>query len=268
MRGMHKWAAVGVVLAVGLASVANVSSRPGPNAVIATPGPKVLAGVHVQSVARATHLTNNQVRNARTIVAVVVARNLPRRAAVIALAAAMQESKLRNVHYGDRDSLGLFQQRPSMGWGTKAQVLDPRHAARRFLDSLRRLPRWRTMAVTRAAQDVQHSAFPKAYAHWAPLAGRLADALLAKPDAAGTPPAPAAASWAARPSRWVTLSRKRRSRPWRRSPFGGPGGRGRVRCSSPGQARGQLLGVTMSGGGRGRPRRRGESPGRWPVRSW
>jgi hypothetical protein len=164
----------------------------------------------VASVAKATHLTANQVRNARTIVGVVVAQKLPQRAAVIAVATALQESKLRNEHYGDRDSLGLFQQRPSMGWGTNAQVLNPRHATRRFLDALQRVPDWRALPVTKAAQDVQRSAFPNAYAHWAPLAKELVKALLPKPDAAKTTPAPADQS-VTQPSGCIPQSRKRRS---------------------------------------------------------
>jgi hypothetical protein len=212
MQGMHRWTAAAVALAVSLVQVASVTPRPGPHAVNVTSRPRVLVEAQVQSVARATHLTVTQVRNARTIVSVVVAQKLPRRAAVIALAAAMQESRLRNHHYGDRDSLGLFQQRPSMGWGTEAQVLNPHHATRRFLDSLQRVPHWRTLPVTKAAQDVQHSAHPNAYAHWAPLATALVEALLAKPDTARTPPAaPADRSKAAHPSRCVPRSRKRRS---------------------------------------------------------
>ncbi|MBW8766298.1 MAG: hypothetical protein JF630_08775, partial [Geodermatophilales bacterium] len=85
-------------------------------------------------------LTNEQAQNAITIAAVAHDRGLPERAVVIALATAQQESRLRNLPYGDRDSLGLFQQRPSQGWGTEAQVQDPVYAAGRFFDHLVQTP--------------------------------------------------------------------------------------------------------------------------------
>ncbi len=210
MKVMGRPAAVVVALAVSVAPVASVTSQFGAHAVITAPKPKVVAAVQVQSVAKATHLTTNQVRNARTIVGVVQAQKLPQRAAVIAVATALQESKLRNVHYGDRDSLGLFQQRPSMGWGTDAQVLNPKHATRRFLDALQRVPQWRTLPVTKAAQDVQRSAYPDAYAHWAPLAKQLVNALLPKQGASKTP-APTDQSSATPASGCVRQARKRRS---------------------------------------------------------
>jgi hypothetical protein len=108
---------------------------------------------------------------------VAQARHLPPRAVVIALATAQQESRLRNLHYGDRDSLGLFQQRPSQGWGTRAQVLDPAHAAGRFFDHLVRVPHWQTGRLTDVAQAVQRSAFPGAYARWEGMATQVAAAL-------------------------------------------------------------------------------------------
>jgi hypothetical protein len=95
----------------------------------------------------------------------------------VALATALQESKLRNLDYGDRDSLGLFQQRPSQGWGTAAQVQDPVHAARAFYTHLRRIPGWQALPVTVAAQRVQHSGAPSAYAQWEPAARQLARVL-------------------------------------------------------------------------------------------
>ena len=71
---------------------------------------------------------------------------------------ALQESGLHNLSYGDRDSLGLFQQRPSQGWGTPAQIMSPRHAAAAFYRRLSRIAGWQAMPVTEAAQTVQHSA--------------------------------------------------------------------------------------------------------------
>lgn len=109
-------------------------------------------------------LDPEQAANAATITAVAVHRRLPQRASVIAIATAMQESKLRNLDYGDRDSLGLFQQRPSQGWGNPAQVRDPLYAAERFYDHLVKVPDWQTRPLTDVAQDVQRSGFPEAYA--------------------------------------------------------------------------------------------------------
>lgn len=115
--------------------------------------------------------------NTATILTVVATR-FPgpdrARAGVVALATAMQESRLSNLTYGDRDSLGLFQQRPSMGWGTPAQILDPTYSTGRFLDALQGVPGWQSMPVTVAAQRVQRSAYPSAYAPWEQLATDLA----------------------------------------------------------------------------------------------
>jgi hypothetical protein len=119
----------------------------------------------------------DQAANAATIADVARARGLPERAVVIALATAQQESGLRNLSYGDRDSLGLFQQRPSQGWGTPAEVRDPVHAAGRFYDHLVRIPHWQTGQLTVVAQAVQRSAFPLAYQRWEPMATVLAAAL-------------------------------------------------------------------------------------------
>jgi murein DD-endopeptidase MepM/ murein hydrolase activator NlpD len=85
---------------------------------------------------------------------------------VIALATAMQESLLRNTQRGDRDSLGLFQQRPSQGWGTAEQILDPRYSAGKFYEKLQRIPNWEAMPLTDAAQAVQVSGIPGAYQKW------------------------------------------------------------------------------------------------------
>ena len=115
-----------------------------------------------------------QAGNAAIIAAVAVRRNMPARAATIGITTAVQESKLRNIEYGDRDSLGLFQQRPSQGWGTHDQLLDPIYAATAFYEHLEQEPGWQTMSVTDAAQEVQISAAPDAYAKWEPEARVLA----------------------------------------------------------------------------------------------
>ena len=127
--------------------------------------------------ATGVRLTGEQIGNARTIAQVGYERALPERAVVIALATAMQESRLRNLDYGDRDSLGLFQQRPSQGWGTPEQVRDPVYAAGKFYDHLVRIPDWQTGELTLVADAVQRSAFPFAYAQWSELAGELVTSL-------------------------------------------------------------------------------------------
>ncbi|WP_256461148.1 hypothetical protein [Blastococcus sp. PRF04-17] len=122
-------------------------------------------------------VTDEQIGNADVIARVGRERGLPERAVVIAVATAQQESRLRNLDYGDRDSLGLFQQRPSQGWGTEAQVQDPVYAAGKFYDGLVRVPGWDTRRLTEVAQDVQLSGFPEAYQQWEVMAVELAGML-------------------------------------------------------------------------------------------
>ncbi|GAA1936684.1 hypothetical protein GCM10009797_32980 [Nocardioides hwasunensis] len=105
-----------------------------------------------------------QAENASLITAVSIQRGMPARAASIALATAYQESKLYNIDYGDRDSVGLFQQRPSQGWGTVPQLMDPVFATNAFYDALAKVDGYEAMEITVAAQTVQRSAFPDAYA--------------------------------------------------------------------------------------------------------
>ncbi|MFE0187560.1 C40 family peptidase [Streptomyces sp. NPDC059008] len=118
-----------------------------------------------------------QIPNAKTIQATGVAMKVPARGQVVALATALQESGLRNLDYGDRDSLGLFQQRPSQGWGSAEQVRDPVHASTKFYEGLLKVSGWQSMTVTQAAQAVQASGFPDAYAKWEPLATALQKAI-------------------------------------------------------------------------------------------
>ncbi len=119
----------------------------------------------------------DQVANAATIVAVGKQQGLPARGWVIAVGTAMQESQLENLgHLGERndhDSQGLFQQRPSQGWGTVSQIRDPVHASTTFYAALQRVPRWETLPLTVAAQKVQRSAFPDHYAKWEDDAEKL-----------------------------------------------------------------------------------------------
>jgi hypothetical protein len=122
-------------------------------------------------------LDSVQMANAATISAVGIRRGLPERAVVIALATALQESKLENRDDGDRDSVGLFQQRPSQGWGTVEKISDPRYAANKFYSALKRVKGYEKMRVTDAAQKVQRSAYPNAYQKWADESAVLARAL-------------------------------------------------------------------------------------------
>ncbi|NMO57889.1 NlpC/P60 family protein [Actinoplanes sp. TBRC 11911] len=108
----------------------------------------------------------DQVSNAATIVMVGRQLGVPARGWIVAAATALQESGLRRLDHGDRDSLGLFQQRPSQGWGTRAQLLDPATAAQKFYQRLGTVPGWQSMSLTEAAQRVQRSAYPDAYAKW------------------------------------------------------------------------------------------------------
>jgi hypothetical protein len=121
--------------------------------------------------------TPEQAVNAATITAVGTTRDLPERAVTIALATALQESALRNIRHGDRDSLGLFQQRPSQGWGSPRQIMEPTYAAGKFYDHLVKVPGYTKLPLTVAAQRVQRSGFPDAYAKHEPDAALLAAAL-------------------------------------------------------------------------------------------
>jgi hypothetical protein len=137
-------------------------------------------------------LNQAQTDNAYIIVEVGRQMGLPRQAHVVAVATALQETNLRNLanpkvpsslklkNEGtgtNYDSLGLFQQRPSMGWGTVAQLMDPAHSSARFYAKLMRVGGWQSMSVSAAAQAVQRSAFPSAYQKHADRAGRIVDAV-------------------------------------------------------------------------------------------
>ncbi|MDC5697763.1 hypothetical protein OO014_10865 [Intrasporangium calvum] len=104
-----------------------------------------------------------QTGNAALITALSIKRDLPPRAATIALTTAYQESKILNITYGDRDSLGLFQQRPSQGWGTKEQILDPVYSTNKFYDALLKVEDYEHADITEIAQKVQRSGYPEAY---------------------------------------------------------------------------------------------------------
>lgn len=126
---------------------------------------------------REVDLTTSQAENASIIAAVAARRGLPARAVSIALTTAYQESKLENVEYGDSDSLGLFQQRPSQGWGTPSQVMNRFYSTNAFYDALVQVPDYQDIDITVAAQEVQRSAFPDAYADHEQDGRTLASAL-------------------------------------------------------------------------------------------
>jgi len=121
----------------------------------------------------------DQAQVAATVVGVVLRRHLPERAAVLTLGAALQESKLRNLPSGagDRDSVGILQQRPSQGWGTAEQISDVHYATGRFLDAVVKIPNWRTDSLATVVQAVQYSADGDAYARHEAQAQQIADAL-------------------------------------------------------------------------------------------
>ncbi|MFY1673974.1 M23 family metallopeptidase [Plantactinospora sp. WMMB334] len=125
--------------------------------------------------------SSEQVGNAATIATVGIRLGIPPRGWVIAVATAMQESKLTNLpHLGDHndhDSVGLFQQRPSQGWGTVEQLTHPVYASTKFYQALQRVDGWQAMPLTKAAQAVQKSAYPDAYATWEPDAITLVGTL-------------------------------------------------------------------------------------------
>jgi hypothetical protein len=122
-------------------------------------------------------ITPARYENAKTIVAQAIDEHMGLRSAVIAVATAMQESTLLNLPYGDQDSVGLFQQRPSSGWGTTVQLQQPAYAASVFLGALRdyqaQNPGWAGQPLWESAQGVQRSAFPSAYAKWEAQAAQL-----------------------------------------------------------------------------------------------
>ncbi|MFJ5951346.1 M23 family metallopeptidase [Streptomyces noursei] len=139
----------------------------------AEPGGQTTVPLNPQGKQQNVNWTEEQQRNASVITNVARSRGLPPRAAVIGVATAIQESMLKNIRYGDRDSQGLFQQRPSSGWGSVAQVTDPIHASNSFFERLAEVDKWQVKPLTQAAQNVQRSGFPNAYAKWEKAAGEL-----------------------------------------------------------------------------------------------
>jgi hypothetical protein len=153
----------------------------------------------------------DQAEHATTIAAVGKRLGLADHAVTVALAAALQESNLHNLAHGDRDSLGLFQQRPSQGWGSASQVMDPNYAAEAFFTHLAKVDGWQNLPVTTAAQEVQRSGAPQAYARWEPEARALAIAVTGEEGATftcqGPTPKAANADLALQPTMTAELGR-------------------------------------------------------------
>jgi hypothetical protein len=136
----------------------------------------IVPGCQAGSGTSAVALDFGQAADAAVIAGVAAEQRLPTRALTIAYATAFQESKLENLSYGDRDSVGIFQQRPSMGWGTTAELEDPAYAARAFFGALVKVPNYTNLPVYEAAQDVQKSAYGYAYEQYATTGAALANA--------------------------------------------------------------------------------------------
>ncbi len=157
-----------MILLCGAIYLASRPSRP-------PPPPRVTACA-VTAGRQELQLTPGQAGIAAIIAGVASRRALPTRAVAIAYATALQESKLQNLHYGDLDSVGVFQQRPSEGWGSAQQIENPVYATDRFFDALVAVPQYLSLPINVAAQDVQHSADGSAYAQWAGVGTTLAAA--------------------------------------------------------------------------------------------
>jgi hypothetical protein len=121
-------------------------------------------------------LDASQAAIAATIAGVAARESLPPQAVTVAYAAALQESKLQNLPSGDRDSVGVFQQRPSQGWGTPSQLKDPVYATSKFFGALTQIPGYQQLPVYQAAQAVQRSADGQAYQQYQLMAAQLAHA--------------------------------------------------------------------------------------------
>ncbi|WP_371602234.1 C40 family peptidase [Streptomyces sp. NBC_01220] len=193
------------ILAIGAGTASATCSTDGAQAVdaaaVATQVKDILDGGNKGSVSvPGMDDPAEQVPNAKTIQATGVAMSIPARGQIVALATALQESGLRNLNYGDRDSLGLFQQRPSQGWGTANEILDPVHSSTKFYEGLQKVSGWQSLSITQAAQAVQRSGLPDAYAKWEPLATALQQAiepLLSKSRDASPSPSPSGSAGAA-----------------------------------------------------------------------
>jgi hypothetical protein len=166
-RGSRLAAALVVTLLCG--GIIYIALRP-------TPAPPRFTACAADVGGLELQLTPAQAGIAAVIAGVASRRALPARAVAIAYATALQESKMQNLHYGDLDSVGVFQQRPSQGWGTVRQIEDPVYATERFFDALIAVPQYLSLPIDVAAQDVQRSADGSAYGQWADMGTLLASA--------------------------------------------------------------------------------------------
>jgi cell wall-associated NlpC family hydrolase len=173
--GVTKVIAAGGGLVCGVAVLAGMAGA-GQYAAAQT-GSATVACRYASSIGPALRLTSEQITNARHIVDTADDLGLPQRAAVIAVATALQESSLRSGAVGDGQAFGIFQQRPDQGWGSRAQVTDPRHAARSFFARLVKVKDWNRKPLTVVAQAIQRSALPNAYAEHERQAVRIVQAL-------------------------------------------------------------------------------------------
>ncbi len=133
----------------------------------------ITSGPAGSGAADAARLTGEQRDTVAKIISIGKKRDLPPRAWQVAIQAGMTESGLRSLDYGDRDSLGIFQMRPSMGWGSPEQVTDPEYAINKFYDVLSAVPNWQDQRPGESAQDVERSAFPDRYHKWEAMAAHL-----------------------------------------------------------------------------------------------
>lgn len=180
-------AAIGVAIMVGLAMLIATVVTWMANQTVPTPQPVLPPqGCQVSVDGFTTTLTWEQSINTSIIVGESIRRGLPARAATIALVTAYQESGIRNLDYGDRDSVGLFQQRPSQGWGTVEQIMDPWYSAGQFYDHLVQVPGWETGVINDVAQAVQRSGHPELYGQHEPKGRAFASALTGYSAAAVT----------------------------------------------------------------------------------
>ncbi len=161
-RSSAIWSVLVLLAIVGLLAgivvlIANIFDRGAPP--IVQPNEQCIATVNDHN----SYITLEQAGNVAIISASAIGHGLPPRGATLGIVTAWQESSLRNLDYGDRDSLGLFQQRPSQGWGTPEQIMDPWYASAKFYEALVRVPGWESGDINDVAQTVQRSGFPEAY---------------------------------------------------------------------------------------------------------
>jgi hypothetical protein len=211
-----------------------------------------IPGCQAGTGANAMPLDFGQASDAAIIAGVAVREHLPREALTIAYATALQESKLENLTYGDQDSVGVFQQRPSQGWGTTAELEDPAYAASAFFGALVKVPGYTRLPVYEAAQDVQRSADGFAYQQYAQVGTLLATAFTASPHAITCWYDPATQAANAGVSTRLNLTGAIRAL---EETFGQPGGNRAVRAVATVRSKGSgTFEVTAADG--------------WPVANW